>query len=72
MAKAYKCDLCGCYVDGCYGVSGFDIYPRELREKGIDKDKRCEVKEVCEECHGKIKNVVIELFRKAKSATAER
>ncbi len=64
MARAYKCDLCGKFVDDCYGVSGIDICPSELRKIGIDKDKRYEVKELCEGCYDSIRNSAIEIFKK--------
>lgn len=63
MAKAYKCDLCGKFIDDCYGVGGLDIYPRELRKIGIDKDSKYEVKEVCKDCHEKIRNVAMDIFK---------
>lgn len=71
MAKAYRCDLCNKFVDDCYSVSGIDIYPRELREIGIEKDSRYEVKEVCEECHNKLKNVANKIFEENHKATTE-
>lgn len=71
MAKAYKCDLCGKFVDDCYGVSGLDIYPNGLRKMGIDRDKKHEVKELCKECHDLIRNVAIDIFKKNQLATTE-
>lgn len=71
MAKAYKCDLCGKFIDDCYGVSGLDIYPQKLREIGIDKDKKHEVKELCNECHEAIRSVAIEIFKKNQLSTTK-
>lgn len=63
MAKAYRCDLCNKFVDDCYSVGGVDIYPNELRKIGIKKDYRYEVTEICKDCHNKIKNIVLEIFK---------
>ncbi len=71
MAKAYKCDLCGKFVDDCYRVSGINIYPSELRKMGIDKDERYEAKELCEDCYDSIRNAAIEIFKKNQLATTE-
>lgn len=71
MARAYRCDLCNKFVDDCYSVDGIDIYPRELREMGIEKDKRYEVKEVCEDCWNKLKSVANEIFKENHKATTE-
>lgn len=71
MAKAYKCDLCGKYVDSCCGLNGIDIYPNEFRKIGITKDKKHEAKEVCSDCYEKIKSAVIESFKNGKLAISE-
>lgn len=71
MAQAYRCDLCKKFVDDCYSVGGIDIYPREFREMGIEKDKRYEVKEVCEDCHNKLKSVANKIFEENHKATTE-
>ena len=70
MAKAYRCDLCNKFVNDCYSVGGIDIYPMELREMGIEKDRRYEVKEVCEDCHNKLKIVANKIFEENHNATA--
>lgn len=71
MAKAYRCDLCNKFVDDCYSVEGIDIYPKELKEMGIEKDRRYEVKEVCEDCHNKLKNVANKIFEENHKAITE-
>lgn len=71
MAKAYRCDLCNEFVDDCYSIGGIDIYPRELREMGIEKDRRYEVKEVCEDCHNKLKIVANKIFEENHKETTE-
>lgn len=71
MAQAYRCGLCNKFVDDCYAISGLDIYPSELRKIGIDKDRRYEVKEVCEDCHNKLKSVVNKIFEENHKATTE-
>lgn len=71
MAKAYKCDLCRKFIDNCYGVSGLDTYPNELKKMGINKDERHEVKELCDDCYEAIRNVAIEIFKKSQSLATE-
>lgn len=71
MAKAYRCDLCNKFSDDCYGISGLDIYPNELIKIGVDKSTRHEVKEICEDCHNKIKFLVLEIFKESDNATTE-
>lgn len=72
MAKAYRCDLCNKFADDCYKMEGIDIYPRELREMGIEKDSRYEVKEVCEDCCNKLKSVANKIFKENHMATTEK
>lgn len=71
MAKAYRCDLCNNFADDCYAVGGIDIYPNELRKMGIEKDSKHEVKEICEDCHNKLKSVANEIFEVNHKATTE-
>ena len=63
MAKAYKCDLCGKFINDCYAVSGIDIYPSDLRKMGIDQGKKHEVREICRECSEKIDEIVQKIFK---------
>ncbi len=71
MAQAYRCDLCNKLVDDCYTVNGIDIYPNELRKIGIKKDRKYEVKDVCEDCHNKLKNVTNKIFEENHKTTIE-
>lgn len=69
--KAYRCDLCNKFTDDCYEVKGIDIYPSELRKMGIEKERKYEVKEVCEDCHNKLKSVANKIFEENRKATTE-
>lgn len=58
--KAYKCDICGEYVNDCYSKDSpaFDIYPAEARRMGIKTDKRIPLNDMCDECYSDIEGYI--------------
>ncbi len=69
MAKAYKCDLCGKYVDNVYEIKGFDYYirtPEKAEEFGLipkySEQKVC-INEICTDCNRELRIHVEEQFK---------
>ncbi len=55
MARAYKCDLCGKYVNYAFDVSGINFKTGERHDEFFGKRNEIyEVKEVCSDCHDKL------------------
>lgn len=58
--KAYKCDLCGKYVDDVAEIGGFYHSRVGSGHSGRYYDEN-KIKEICPDCYNKIEKSILEL-----------
>lgn len=61
--KAYKCDICGKYVDDVYvnDDDTFDIFPMDAEHLGL-KAEHINIRDMCRDCFEDIKDFIVEKY----------
>lgn len=63
MANAYKCDVCGKYIDGSHTISGFEFKIGEYHDEFTGTyDKMQKVKDICGSCYNELISKIKEIY----------